>query len=72
MYAVLVVWGSKSLALWVGLATGPGNAVDFVDRAWRVRLPATEPVLAALGIDHPDKAVAKAARKSLFKYRSAH
>jgi hypothetical protein len=39
--------------------------------AWRVQGHRTEDVLAAIGGHHPDKHIAKAARKALFKHRSA-
>lgn len=39
--------------------------------AWRVPHPATEAVLAAIGAECPDKAVAEAARKALFEHRRA-
>jgi hypothetical protein len=40
-------------------------------RAWRVPGDDTETVLGAIASSHPDKSVAKAARKALFKLRSA-
>jgi hypothetical protein len=65
--AVVDVWGPQSVAHWTGLLTaGP---VPLVETAWRVRLPQTEPVLAALGAV-PDKMLAKTARRALFKHRS--
>ncbi|MDJ1133112.1 hypothetical protein [Streptomyces iconiensis] len=42
----------------------------FFDKAWRVEHPATGEVLEAMGRVHPDKQVAKAARKAAFKARS--
>ncbi|MCX2922718.1 hypothetical protein [Streptomyces sp. NEAU-W12] len=42
----------------------------FFDTAWRVEHPATADVLEAMGRLHPDKAIAKAARKAAFKARS--
>ncbi|MFC7306623.1 hypothetical protein ACFQVC_20640 [Streptomyces monticola] len=42
----------------------------FFDTAWRVRHPATADVLEAMGRLHPDKKVAKEARKAAFKARS--
>ncbi|MFI6346773.1 hypothetical protein [Streptomyces sp. NPDC050560] len=42
----------------------------FFDTAWRVRHPATADVLDAMGRLHPDKRVAKEARKAAFKARS--
>ncbi|MEU9209673.1 hypothetical protein AB0D27_17395 [Streptomyces sp. NPDC048415] len=42
----------------------------FFDTAWRVDHPATPDVLDAMGRLHPDKKVAKEARKAAFKARS--
>lgn len=42
----------------------------FFDTAWRVDHPATADVLEAMGRLHPDKKVAKEARKAAFKARS--
>lgn len=42
----------------------------FFDTAWRVGHPATPDVLEALGRLHPDKKIAKEARKAAFKARS--
>ena len=42
----------------------------FFDKAWRVDHPATGEVLEAMGRVHPDKQVAKSARKAAFKARS--
>ncbi|MFP3990500.1 hypothetical protein U9R90_24165 [Streptomyces sp. E11-3] len=42
----------------------------FFDTAWRVDHPATADVLEAMGRLHPDKQVAKEARKAAFKARS--
>lgn len=43
----------------------------MLDRAWRAGGDDTEPAIEAIGSGHPDKKVAKAARKALFKLRSA-
>ncbi|MEB8341218.1 hypothetical protein [Streptomyces endophyticus] len=43
----------------------------FFSAAWRVEHPATADVLEAMGRLHPDKKVAKEARKAAFKARSA-
>lgn len=43
---------------------------DFFATAWRVDHPATADVLEAMGRLHPDKKVAKEARKAAFKARS--
>lgn len=42
----------------------------FFDAVWRVDHPATSDVLEAMGRLHPDKSVAKTARKAAFKARS--
>ncbi|MGP3988101.1 hypothetical protein [Streptomyces sp. 3N207] len=42
----------------------------FFDKAWRVEHPATGDVLETMGRVHPDKRVAKDARKAAFKARS--
>ncbi|ANS64421.1 hypothetical protein SLINC_2197 [Streptomyces lincolnensis] len=44
----------------------------FFTAAWRVDHPATADVLEAMGRLHPDKRVAKEARKAAFKARSQH
>jgi len=54
-------------ALVEGLAAQHGS---FFAAAWRVEHPATPDVLEAMGRLHPDKTVAKEARKAAFKARS--
>ncbi|MFM9592343.1 hypothetical protein ACKI1J_21730 [Streptomyces scabiei] len=54
-------------ALVEGLAAQHGS---FFAAAWRVDHPATPDVLEAMGRIHPDKRVAKEARKAAFKARS--
>ncbi|MFJ2258178.1 hypothetical protein ACIOKD_07480 [Streptomyces sp. NPDC087844] len=54
-------------ALVEGLAAQHGS---FFAAAWRVEHPATPDVLEAMGRLHPDKKVAKEARKAAFKARS--
>lgn len=44
----------------------------FFATAWRVEHPATADVLEAMGRLHPDKRIAKEARKAAFKARSQH
>jgi len=72
-------------ALAVALASeGPDAAVEIlrsgfgldwqlesIESLWRIDNPHTSAVLDAVGRAHPDKAVAKAARKALFKRNSA-
>jgi hypothetical protein len=43
----------------------------FFEAAWRVDHPDTADVLEAIGRLHPDRSVAKEARKAAFKARSA-
>ncbi|WP_171167832.1 hypothetical protein [Streptomyces sp. I05A-00742] len=47
-----------------------GQHSGFFDSVWRVDHPSTGDVLEAMGRLHPDKKVAKAARKAAFKARS--
>ncbi|RKN05016.1 hypothetical protein [Streptomyces radicis] len=47
-----------------------GQHGSFFERAWRTDHPATADVLDAVGRLHPDKALAKQARKAAFKSRS--
>ncbi|MFM9367176.1 hypothetical protein [Streptomyces sp. Da 82-17] len=55
-----------------GLVEGlAAQHAGFFDTAWRVDHPATADVLEAMGRLHPDKKVAKEARKAAFKARSA-
>ncbi|MXM63099.1 hypothetical protein GR925_06465 [Streptomyces sp. HUCO-GS316] len=56
-------------ALVEGLARQHGG---FFEAAWRVGHPATADVLEAMGRLHPDKKIAKEARKAAFKARSQH
>jgi len=53
-----------------GLGT-PAEQAKLVSNLWRVDSPRTAGLLAALAEAHPDKAVAKAARKAAFKLRSS-
>ncbi len=70
--AVIELWGPvAAVAAWAGPAAGADGLLSMVDQAWRVELPETEQVLAAIGSEHPDKRIARAARKALFKYRTA-
>ncbi|MFI0978979.1 hypothetical protein ACH4SP_18500 [Streptomyces sp. NPDC021093] len=47
-----------------------GRHTGFFDSAWRVEHPATAGVLEAMGRLHPEKKVAKEAKKAAFKARS--
>jgi hypothetical protein len=52
------------------ILTKPGFDVQLMESLWRCGHPATADVLAAVGSSHPDKTVAKAARKAAFKAQS--
>ncbi|MFH1329204.1 MAG: hypothetical protein ABIJ48_00880 [Actinomycetota bacterium] len=70
--AVLELWGpTAAVSAWAGPAAGADGLIAMLDQAWRVKRPETEQVLAAIGSGHPDTVIATAARKALFKYRSA-
>ncbi|MCX5201990.1 hypothetical protein OG897_11075 [Streptomyces sp. NBC_00237] len=47
-----------------------GQHTGFLDSAWRVEHPATGAVLEAMGRLHPEKKIAKEAKKAAFKARS--
>ncbi|WP_052851854.1 hypothetical protein [Streptomyces avicenniae] len=47
-----------------------GQHSDFFERAWRTEHPATADVLEAVGRLHPDRQLAKQARKAAFRSRS--
>jgi hypothetical protein len=42
----------------------------FIEEAWRIPIPESASVLEGIGRVHPDKVVAKAARKAVFRQRS--
>ncbi|MCH7670479.1 MAG: hypothetical protein IIC71_14955, partial [Acidobacteria bacterium] len=69
---VIELWGPvAAVGAWAGPAAGADGLLSMVEQAWRVKLPETEQVLSAIGDGHPDKPTAKAARRALFKYRTA-
>lgn len=69
--AVIEQWGADAaVSAWTGPASRTGGLPAMLDAAWRIERPETEGVLAAIGTSHPDKQIAKAARKALFKHRS--
>lgn len=69
---VVALWDAEVAATaWAEQALVPVGILDMLDQAWRVEGDATETALDAVGSSHPDKLVAKAARKALFKFRSA-
>ncbi len=55
---------------WAGPAAGEAGLASMLDKVWRVDDPDTALVLGAIGSEHPDKVVARVARKALFKHRS--
>jgi hypothetical protein len=70
--AVIELWGpDAALSAWAEPAAGADGLVVMLNQTWRVKRPETEQVLAAIGSGHPDKPIARAARKALFKHRSA-
>jgi hypothetical protein len=70
--AVVELWGpAAAISGWAGPAAGADGLQSMLDESWRVKRPETEQVLAAIGSGHPDKLIAKAARKALFKHRTA-
>lgn len=72
LHTVIELWGpDAAAAAWAVPAAGDPGIDTMLDTAWRVPGPPTGEVLAAVGGHHPDKHIAKAARKALFKYRSA-
>jgi hypothetical protein len=69
---VIELWGpDAAAAAWAVPAAGDPGVDTMLNTAWRVPGQPTGEVLAAVGGHHPDKRIAKAARKALFKHRSA-
>jgi hypothetical protein len=48
----------------------PDGGAAILEGIWRLDHPRLDDVLEAIGSHHPDKAVAKAARKALMKHKS--
>jgi hypothetical protein len=72
LHTVVELWGpDAAAAAWAVSAAGDPGIDAMLNTAWRVPRHATGEVLGAVGGHHPDKHIAKAARKALFKYRSA-
>jgi hypothetical protein len=77
LHAVLELRGPHAVTIWLPLMLGvPPDAgrdaiAATVGELWRDRSEAAGEVLDAIAAVHPDKPVAKAARKALFKLRSA-
>ena len=69
---VVELWGpAAAVSGWAGPAAGPDGLKSMLDNAWRVKRPETEQVLAAIGTEHPDRLIARTARKALFKHRTS-
>ncbi len=47
----------------------PADEIALLEKLWRVERPGTQPILEAVGAHHPDRAVAKTARKCLLRHR---
>jgi hypothetical protein len=77
LHAVLELRGPHAVTIWLPLMlgvrsdTGRGATAAAVEQLWRDRSHAASEVLDAIAGVHPDKPIAKAARKALFKLRSA-
>jgi hypothetical protein len=67
----MVTGGPDSLLSTLALVGDHGKQVDVVAGMWKAPSLMTEAVLTAVSQVHPTKLVAKAARKALFKRRSA-
>ena len=68
---VIELLGSAAAMEWAGASSGSLGITVMLERAWRVGGTDTPYVLDTIGSSHPDKKTAKAARKALFKLRSA-
>ncbi len=72
LHTVIELWGpDAAVAAWAVPASGAPGIEAMFNTAWRVRGQPTGDVLAAIGSHHPNKHIAKAARKAMFKYHSA-
>lgn len=77
LHSVLDLRGPHAVTIWLPLMlgvrsdTGRDAIAAAVEHLWRARSEAAGEVLDAIAAVHPDKPVAKAARKALFKLRSA-
>ena len=69
--SILDVFGPQALADEVDGLGPVGEQAEMFERLWRVDHPGAERVLETVGKFHRDKKVAKAARKALFKLRTA-
>jgi hypothetical protein len=77
LHAVLDLRGPHAVTIWLPLMlgvrsdTGRDAIATTVEQLWRDRSQAAGEVLDAIAAVHPDKPVTKAARKAMFKLRSA-
>lgn len=62
--------GPEALVAGIDHGQGPGAITETLDRLWRLEHERTGEILEVVGRHHPDKAVAKHARKMLAKFRS--
>jgi hypothetical protein len=62
--------GGDELAAMLSQAVPAGQEEQIIELMARSGHPAAEPALSALGRRHPDKKIAKAARKAAFKARA--
>ena len=67
----VVMRGPDAIAETLALAGDSEKQIAVLEGIWRLPSPATAKVLDAIGSLHADKRIAKAARKALFKRRSA-
>lgn len=69
---VIELWGpAAAVSGWAVAAAGADGLHAMLNEAWRVKRPETEQVLAAIGSGHPDRDIARTARRALFRHRTA-
>jgi hypothetical protein len=61
--------GPEDIARQLGDAVPAGREQEIFEVMWRIPHPSADDVLSLLGAHHPDKTIAKAARKAAFKAR---
>lgn len=73
MWMAMLADPDELFALTEGLdASDSDGILGLLDELWRVPVAATADLLEFLGSEHPDKLVAKAARKALFRHRGVN
>ena len=70
MLAVALEIGGPEELLAVFGAGERADQIELLEGLWRVERPRTAELLEAIGAHHPDRSVAKAARKCLVRHRS--